>query len=204
KLRAVPSSRSTSSRSRSAIEIRCRRGGSFGGSRSSRMTRISATGSDLLLGCRDQQNLVDLVDLDELHLDALVAMRGEVLADVVGADRQLAVAAVGEHRELHAGGATVVEQRLDRGADRAPRVENVVDEHARHPVEREVELRVPDERLGVLGRLSPADVNVVTVEGDVKLAERDFAPGEVGNAPAQAVRERDAARVDADKRELVE
>src|SRR5438045_9800285 len=97
KLRAVPSSRSTSSRSRSAMEIRCRRGGSFGGSRSSRMTRISATGSDLLLGCRNQQDLVDLVDLVELHLDALVAMGGKVLADVVRANRQLTVAAVGEH-----------------------------------------------------------------------------------------------------------
>src|SRR5438093_2000835 len=108
KLRAVPSRRSTSSRSRSPIAIRCRRGGSFGGSRSSRMTRISAIRS-LLLGSRDQQDLVDLVHLDELHLDALVAMRGEVLADVVGPDRQLAVAAVGEDRELDARGAAVIE-----------------------------------------------------------------------------------------------
>src|ERR671932_1386926 len=76
KLRAVASSRSTSSRSRSPIEIRCRRGGSFGGSRSSRMTRISANGG--LLSSGDQQDAVDLVDLDELHLDALVAMGGEV------------------------------------------------------------------------------------------------------------------------------
>src|SRR5919204_988876 len=134
KLRAVASSRSTSSRSRSPMEIRCRRGGSFGGSRSSRMTRISATGR-FLLRCRDQQDLVDLVDLDELHLDALVAVGGKVLADVVGANRQLAVAAVGEHGKLHARGAAVVEERLDGGANRSPRVEDVVDEDARHPVE---------------------------------------------------------------------
>src|SRR6266508_3247002 len=81
KLRAVPSRRSTSSLVRSSIEIRCRRGGGAGGRMSSRMTRISpiseppgdiggwmgcehqAAGSHLLLGCGDQQDAVDLVDL---------------------------------------------------------------------------------------------------------------------------------------------
>ena len=47
-----------------------------------------------------QKDLVDFVHLDELHLDPLTARRRQVLADVVGADRQLAVAAVGEHCEL--------------------------------------------------------------------------------------------------------
>src|SRR5919202_6004128 len=97
KLRAVASSRSTSSRVTSPIEIRCRFGGSFGGSRSSRMTRISAIG---FLRCGDEQDLVDLVDLDELDLDPLVAIGREVLADVVGPDRQLAVAAISQHDEL--------------------------------------------------------------------------------------------------------
>src|SRR5204862_2791912 len=92
KLRAVASSRSTSSRERSRIEIRCRFGGEAGGGRSSRMTRSSAIG--LLLGDGDQEHLVDLVHLEELHLDALLAGGREVLADVVGTDRQLAVAAV--------------------------------------------------------------------------------------------------------------
>ena len=39
----------------------------------------------LLFG-RDEQYLVDFVDLDELHLDALVACGRQVLADVVGTD----------------------------------------------------------------------------------------------------------------------
>src|SRR5919199_4723323 len=145
KLRAVASSRSTSSRVTSPMEIRCRFGGSFGGSRSSRITRISANGRSLL-GCRDEQDLVDLVDLDELDLDPLVAMGGKVLADIVGPDRQLAVAAVGEHGQLDGARAPVVEQRLDGGANRPSGVEDVVDEDARHPIEREVELRRPDER----------------------------------------------------------
>ena len=57
--------------------------------------------------------------------------RRQVLADVVGPDRQLAVAAVDEDRELHARRPAVVEERVDRRADRAARVEDVVDEDDR-------------------------------------------------------------------------
>src|SRR5436305_7154448 len=207
KLRAVASNRSTSSRSRSLIEIRCRLGGSFGGSRSSRTTRISALRalcSTGVLPFASQYDLVDLVDLDELHVNALVAVSREVLANVVRADRQLAVAAVGQHGELHARGAAVVEERLDCGANRAPRVEDVVEGHAGHAVECEVELRVADERLRVLRRLAAADVDVVAVEGDVELAERDFAAREVGDPPAQALGERDAAGMDPDEGDRIE
>jgi len=56
---------------------------------------------------------------------------GKVLADVVGTDRQLAMAAVGEHGELHALRAAVVEQRLDRRAHGAAREQHVVDDHDR-------------------------------------------------------------------------
>ena len=50
-----------------------------------------------------QQDAVDLVDLEQLDLDALAARGGQVLTDVVGADRQLAVAAVGDDGELDPG-----------------------------------------------------------------------------------------------------
>src|SRR6266511_3774745 len=144
KLRAVPSRRSTSSLVRSPIEIRCRRGGGPGGRRSSRMTRMSAIGRLLFLA-GDEQDSVDLVNLDELHLDALVARGRKVLADVVGPDRQLAVAAVCEAGELDSGGAAVVEERVDRRSDGASRVEDVV------PVEGNVER--PERKLdaGALG-----------------------------------------------------
>src|SRR5205823_15031449 len=95
--------------------------------------------SVILLRSRDEQDAVDLVHLEELHLDALLAGSRKVLADVVGTDRQLAVAAVGKYGELDARGAAVVEQRLHGRADRAARVEDVVDEDARHPLERKVE-----------------------------------------------------------------
>src|ERR687885_3042901 len=76
-VRAVASSRSRSSRVTSVIEMKWRRGGGSGGRRSSRMTWISPIVR--LLGIRDQQNTVDLVALDELHLDPLVARGRQVL-----------------------------------------------------------------------------------------------------------------------------
>src|SRR6187551_3955937 len=106
-VRAVPSRRSTSSRVRSPIEIRCRRGGGAGGRRSSRITCRSPMCT--LLRSRNEQNLVDLVDLDELDLDPLLAGRRQVLADVVGTDRKLAMTTVGEAGELHPRRAPVVE-----------------------------------------------------------------------------------------------
>jgi hypothetical protein len=158
-------------------------------------------GSPCLLGDEDA---VDLVDLDELHLDALVAGGGQVLADVVGTDRKLAVAAVGKDGELHPLRTAVAEERLDRGPDRAAGVEDVVDEHTRHALEREIERGRADERLRVPRRLSGANVDVVTVEGDVELAEGDLGPAQLGDAVAQPLGERHTARVDADERDALE
>src|SRR3712207_8416990 len=45
------------------------------------------------------------------------------------------------------------------------------------------------------------DEQVVAVEGDVERAERDRGAGELGDQPAEALRERNAARVDADERD---
>src|SRR5262245_1365724 len=110
--------RSTSSRVRSATDRRWRRG------------VAEARGSDMgsVLALADEEHSVALVDLDELDLDALVAPGREVLADVVRPDRQLAMATVDQDRELHARGPAVLEERIDRGPNRPPRVQHVVDE----------------------------------------------------------------------------
>src|SRR5436190_13018595 len=191
-VRAVASSRSRSSRVTSRIEMKCRRAGGSGGRRSSRMTWMSPM---LFLRFCDEQDLVDLVDLDELHLDPLVARGRKVLADVVGADRKLAVAAVGEDRQLHPRRAPVVEQRLDGGPDRPARVEDVVDEDAGAARERKVELRGADDRLRVQRGLATADVEVVPVEGDVHRADRQLSAGAVGDQAADSLRKRNATRL---------
>jgi hypothetical protein len=132
-----------------------------------------------------------------MDVDALGARGREVLADVVGPEGQLAMAAVGEHRELDARRAAVVEEGLDRGADRAPREEDVVDDHDRRPVDREVEVgRVDRRRLG-------AATEIVAVERDVELAERDLGLEQVPQQPAQAPGEHRAAAVDPDDRHAI-
>ena len=100
-----------------------------------------------VLGLADEEHPVALVYLHELDLDALASPGREVLADVVRPDRELAVPAIDKHRELHTGGAAELEKCVDGGANRPPRVENVVDEHDRHPLDREGDARRPDDRL---------------------------------------------------------
>src|SRR5581483_6180889 len=190
---AVASRRSMSSRARSWMVIRCRRSGS-GGIRSPPTTRSSVI--EILLTLGQKHDTVDLVDFQQLDLHALVARGGQVLADVVGADRQLAVAAVGEDGELYARRPAVLEQRVDRGADRATRVEDVVDEDDGAPLELEVEPRLAHDRLRPLRRARATHVDVVAVEGDVELAERELDAGALLDHRADALGERDAAGVD--------
>ena len=110
------------------------------------------------------------------------------------------MAAVDEAGELDARRPAVVEEGLDRGADRPAGVQDVVDEDAGLALDRELELRVADDRLGVERRLSPAaDDDVVAVEGDVEGAERKLDARALGDQPAQALRDRHAARMDADE-----
>ena len=69
------------------------------------------------------------VDAVVVHVDHLVAPGGQVLADVVGPDRQLAVAPVDHHRQLHGPRPAVVVERVERGPDRAAGEQHVVDQH---------------------------------------------------------------------------
>src|SRR2546425_10773570 len=110
-----------SSCERSEIESRLRF--SFaGGSRSPPTTRRSVIVCSLTPG--HQHDPVDLVDLHQFDLHALVAAGRQVLAHVVGPDRKLAVAAVRKDGKLDALWAPVLEQRVDRCANRAAGVED--------------------------------------------------------------------------------
>src|SRR5713226_1667027 len=77
----------------------------------------------------NDHRLVESVLLGHQHLDALRVGGGHVLADVVGSDRQLAMASVDEHRQLDRARPAEVEQRVHRRPRRASAVDHVVDEH---------------------------------------------------------------------------
>ena len=78
---------------------------------------------------RADPDAVAAVDLRDQDPHRLAQRRRQVLADVVGADRQLAVAAVDEDGELDGAGAAELAERVERGTDGAPGEEDVVDEH---------------------------------------------------------------------------
>src|SRR5260370_13459557 len=70
--------------------------------------------------------LVDAVLLGDEDLDALRVRGGNVLADVIGPDRQLAVAAIDEHRQLDRPRAPEVHERIHPGSGSPPRVNGIV------------------------------------------------------------------------------
>src|SRR6266851_2812794 len=80
--------------------------------------------------------LVDAVFLGDEDLDALRVRGGDVLADVIRTDRQLAVAPVDEHGQLDGPRAPEIHERIHRGSRRPPMVDDVVHRDDRH-------LRVP-------------------------------------------------------------
>ena len=145
------------------------------------------------------RHLVCAVDLLEADVDPLLARRRQVFADVVGADRQLAVAAVAEDGELHPLRAAVVEERLDRGAHGAAGVEDVVDEDDGAVGEVEVDVGGVDDRLRG-GRLG---ADVVAVEGDVEVADRQLGAGQLAEEDVEAAGQDGAASVDADDRQTL-
>src|SRR5713226_10063129 len=77
----------------------------------------------------NDHRLVDAVLLGDEDLDSLRVRRGDVLADVIGTDRQLAVSAVDEHGELDCAGAPEVHECVHRGTRGPPVVDDVVHEH---------------------------------------------------------------------------
>src|SRR5947208_8984881 len=88
----------------------------------------SITSAAYFLAGNDHR-LVEAVLLGHQHLDALGVRGGHVLAHVVGADRQLAMAAVDEDRQLDRARSPEIEQRVHRRARGASAVDHVVYEH---------------------------------------------------------------------------
>src|SRR5213083_2297985 len=64
-----------------------------------------------------------------LQHDRQIARDRETRADICCFDRQLAAAAIDQHRELDGFRPSIVEQLVDRGADRPAGVEHIVNQH---------------------------------------------------------------------------
>ena len=126
---------------------------------------------------------------------------GQVLADVVGLDRQLAVAAVHQHDELNRLGPAEIDQRVERRARRAAGVEHVVHQQDLRVVDREGNLGAAHHRL----RADRVPHQIVAVERDVERAGRHLVAGDLLDARGPgAWRCGTPRRAHADEREVVD
>ena len=88
-------------------------------------------------------------------------------ADEPGFDRQLAVAAIDQHQQLHARRAAVIEQRVERGADGAAGVEHVIHQDDVLALHGKRDLGGADDRLDI------DRGQIVAIQIDVEDADRD-------------------------------
>src|SRR5260221_3377025 len=116
------------------------------------------------------QHFVIPVRLGELDLDDLVRVGGDGLADDIGVDGKLAVAAVDEDGQLHRLGTAEIDECIEGGPHGAPRVEHIVDQHDDLVVDRLRQLRRLHQRLRRDGG------EIVAVERDVENTEGDGMP----------------------------
>src|SRR5712692_3705164 len=75
-------------------------------------SRTNAANGRVALGDTYDDRLVEAVLLGQEHLDPLRRRGGDVLAHVVGPDRQLAVASVDQDRQLDGARAAELDQRV--------------------------------------------------------------------------------------------
>ena len=144
-----------------------------------------------------EQDRVLAVHLGEQDPDELLLGGGQVLADVVGPDRQLPVAPVDQDGELHGPRPAEVVERVERRPHRPPRVEHVVHQHhdlAVDPVRR---------HLGPAERPRRAQPEVIAVHGDVKRPVRDWVAFHLLEPGGQAARQRHPAGRDAEQHHLL-
>ena len=122
----------------------------------------------------------------------------DVLADVVGADRQLPVPAVDQHGQTDRAGSAELGQRVERGADRPAVEQHVVDE------DDDLVVDAPAGHHGVLQGAGRPAAQVVAVHRDVQRADGHVGAGlDAADPLGDALRQRDTAAGDAEQDQIV-
>jgi hypothetical protein len=106
----------------------------------------------VVFAARDEQHTV-ISSISSSSTRMRSPRRLKVLAHVIGPYGQLPVAAIDEDRELDPRGATELHERVDGSANGPTRVQDVVDEHDRHSLDRERNARRAHDRLAARWQL---------------------------------------------------
>jgi len=108
-----------------------------------------------------------------MHADVVGRRSRDVLADKVGADRELAVPAVDEDRQADGAGTTVVDEFVHGGPDGPAREEDVVDQDDHTSVDGKRDLRLAyDRRVPDSGEVVAVERDVYRAEGNVRALVR--------------------------------
>src|SRR6185312_3349716 len=145
----------------------------------------------------DDDHRVLPIELPDHHVHAVAVRHGERLAHDVGANGQLAPAAVHEHGERDAGGAAEVRQLVERRANGAPGVEHVIHDHQVLAVD------VPRNVGGANDGAWPDRLQIVAIERDVERTARNVLTLAFLHDGDEPVSKLDAAALDADEDEVI-
>ena len=116
----------------------------------------------------------------------------DVLPDEIGLDGKLPVTAVHHHRELDAGGATEVHERIECGTDGAAGEEDIVNEDDLLPSD------VIEDVRGLQLRLLQTTAEVIAIERDIETADGNGGVFHLRDLGSDAACEEITARTDAD------
>jgi len=144
----------------------------------------------------DQQYLLHIVNLLQLHFDDLVLSRLDHSSDIPSLDGKFAPAAIDQHTELDACRTTLIEERVKSGANCAPSVQDVIEEDNVFAGDTEVDFGVIEDRLHADGG------KVVAIQVDIQNAGGDLDVLERCNLGGKSVRDRSAAATDTNEGEM--
>ena len=144
----------------------------------------------------EQHDLVPAIHLFETDLDGLGERSGYILAYVIGAYGELAVASVDENQELNGTGSPEIDESIKCGTDGAPGKEDVVDEDY---------VAIGDAarygRACAVRRLS-GSAPIVAVGSRIKGCDRDLTVAVGRNIAGDALGEGEAPGADADQEKV--
>ena len=135
-----------------------------------------------------QRRLIHAVHLAQPHPHIVATPRRQVLAHVIGPNRQLAMAPIDQHRQLDRRRPPVVDQRVQRRPNRASGEEHVVDQHDHRAVD------IAGNAAGQNPRRA-APRQIVAVEAVVDRPRRNSPPVDRLNRDRQPLRQRHPARL---------
>src|SRR5271170_964810 len=140
---------------------------------------------------------IGAVDLRESHVNALTMRCLDILAYVIGANRNFALSAIDQHRELNRLRTAEVRDGVERGTHGSPGIQHVVNQHDPLGVQRK--RNIAAEQPWIAGQA----LAIVAIGRNIKRADRNLALTVGAQLDSDPLGERGAAPDDTDQHHVV-